>query len=131
MSKYKAPENLVLEEFGGVKLAQNEKEMLLLELFPTVALPYLKNLRAEAFYNEQAEIEEEKQREAAERRAAFDGMSAEEKEEKVLKALYNFEWLSAQDKTEIRQPEWKVSKLDQKTIDMLNREKPKSTLKGE
>ena len=54
VSKYKAPENLVLEEFGGVKLAQNEKEMLLLELFPTVALPYLKNLRAEAFYNEQA-----------------------------------------------------------------------------
>ncbi|RXQ95742.1 carboxylase [Ancylomarina salipaludis] len=131
VSKYKAPENLVLEEFGGVKLAQNEKEMLLLELFPTVALPYLKNLRAEAFYNEQAEIEEEKQREAAERRAAFDSMSAEEKEEKVLRGLYNIEWLSAQDKTEIKQPEWKVSKLDQKTIDMLNREKPKSTLKGE
>ncbi len=131
VSKYKAPENLVLEEFGGVKLAQTEKEMLLLELFPTVALPYLKNLRAEAFYNEQAEIEEQKQKEAAERRAAFDGMSAEEKEEKVLKGLYNFEWLTAQEKTEIEQPEWKVSKLDQKTIDMLNREKPKNKLKGE
>ncbi|MUP15585.1 carboxylase [Ancylomarina euxinus] len=128
VSKYKAPENLTLEEFGGVKLAQNEKEMLLLELFPTVALPYLKNLRAEAYYNEQAEIEEQKQREAAERRAAFDGMTAEQKEEKVLKALYNFEWLSAQESSEIKQPEWKVSKLDQKTIDMLNREKPKSTL---
>lgn len=129
VAKYKAPENLLLEEFGDVKLAQNEKEMLLLELFPTVALPYLKNLRAETFYNEQAEIEEQKQKEAAERRAAFDGMTAEQKEEKVLKALYNFEWLSAQESPEIKQPEWKVSKLDQKTIDMLNSEKPKSKLK--
>ncbi|MGZ2370370.1 hypothetical protein ACXR6G_11325 [Ancylomarina sp. YFZ004] len=125
VSKYKAPENLVLEEFGGVKLAQNEKEMLLLELFPTVALPYLKNLRAEAFYNEQAEIEEQKQKEAAERRAAFDGMTAEQKEEKVLKGLYNIEWLSSHTSPEIKQPEWTVSKLDQKTIDMLNREKVK------
>ena len=128
VTKYKAPENLTLEEFGGVKLAQNEKEMLLLELFPTVALPYLKNLRAEAYYNEQAEIEEQKQKEAAERRAAFDGMTAEQKEEKVLKGLYNIEWLSSQESPEIKQPEWKVSKLDQKNIDMLNREKVKYKL---
>ena len=58
-------------------------------------------------------------------------MTAEQKEEKVLKGLYNIEWLSAQESSEIKQPEWKVSKLDQKTIDMLNREKPKGKLKGE
>jgi len=80
--------------------------------------------------NKQAEIEEKEQREAAERRAAFDGMTSEQKEEKVLKALYNFEWLSAQEDPVIMQPEWKVSKLDQKTIDMLNSEKPKSTLQA-
>ncbi|MRT94554.1 carboxylase [Ancylomarina sp. 16SWW S1-10-2] len=129
VSKYKAPENPVLEEFGGVKLAQNEKEMLLLELFPTVALPYLKNAKAEAFYNEQAEIEEQKQKEAAERRAAFDSMSVEQKEERILKALYNIEWLSEQESLDIKQPEPKVSKLDQKTMDTLTREKPKRTLR--
>ena len=36
-SKYQMQENPVLTEFGGVKLAENEKEVLLLELFPAVA----------------------------------------------------------------------------------------------
>ena len=33
-SKYQMQENPVLTEFGGVKLAENEKEVLLMELFP-------------------------------------------------------------------------------------------------
>lgn len=41
--------NTVLSEFGGVKLAQNEKEELLLELFPAVAKGFLKNLRQVEF----------------------------------------------------------------------------------
>lgn len=41
--------NTVLDEFGGVKLAQNEKEELLLELFPAVAKGFLKNLRQTEF----------------------------------------------------------------------------------
>ena len=40
-SKYKMQPNPVLEEFGGVKLAENEKEVLLLELFPMVAKDFL------------------------------------------------------------------------------------------
>ncbi|WP_018335935.1 biotin/lipoyl-containing protein [Butyricimonas synergistica] len=40
-SKYKMQENPVLTEFGGVKLAENEKEVLLLELFPAVAKTFL------------------------------------------------------------------------------------------
>ncbi|NLA63647.1 MAG: carboxylase, partial [Bacteroidales bacterium] len=44
-SKYKRQDNPKLEEFGGVRLAQNEKEELLLELFPTVGLTYLKGQR--------------------------------------------------------------------------------------
>ena len=36
-SKYQMQENPVLTEFGGVKLAENEKEVLLMELFPAVA----------------------------------------------------------------------------------------------
>ena len=34
-------ENPVLTEFGGVKLAENEKEVLLMELFPAVARNFL------------------------------------------------------------------------------------------
>ncbi len=45
VSQFKEPENPVLEEFGGVKLAQNDEEYLLLELLPAVATGFLKNKR--------------------------------------------------------------------------------------
>lgn len=48
-SKYKAPENPELPEFGGVKLAQNKEEELLLELLPTVATGFLKKRRGEEY----------------------------------------------------------------------------------
>jgi pyruvate carboxylase subunit B len=44
-STYRKQENPVLNELGGVRLAANEKEELLLELFPTVAHTFLKNRR--------------------------------------------------------------------------------------
>ena len=40
-SKYQMQEDPVLTEFGGVKLAENEKEVLLMELFPAVAKNFL------------------------------------------------------------------------------------------
>lgn len=40
-SKYEMQPNPVLQEFGGIKLAENEKEVLLLELFPQVAKNFL------------------------------------------------------------------------------------------
>ena len=46
---YKAPENPALDKFGGLKLAANEEEYLLLELLPTVAKTYLTNLRKKEF----------------------------------------------------------------------------------
>ncbi len=48
---HKTPDNPVLEEFGGVRLAKDEKDMLLLELFPNVATGFLRKKR-EAEYNE-------------------------------------------------------------------------------
>ena len=45
VASYKKPVNPELPEFGGVKLAANEEEMLLLELLPTVAKTYLTNKR--------------------------------------------------------------------------------------
>lgn len=44
-SKYQMQPNPVLEEFGGVHLALNEKDQLLLELFPVVAKDYLTKVR--------------------------------------------------------------------------------------
>lgn len=46
-SKYKMQPNPVLDEYGGVRLAENEKEVLLLELFPMVAKDFLMKQKRE------------------------------------------------------------------------------------
>jgi pyruvate carboxylase subunit B len=45
VNSYRKPANPELPEFGGVKLAQNDEEYLLMELLPAVATGYLKGLR--------------------------------------------------------------------------------------
>ena len=65
VSSYKQPENPVLE--GGVKLAANREEELLLELLPNVAKPFLQKIReAEIAAKKTAEQPEEKVAEKAE-----------------------------------------------------------------
>ena len=49
ISKYQQQPNPELAEAGGVKLAENEKEVLLLELFPLVAKPYLTGVKKAAY----------------------------------------------------------------------------------
>ena len=49
ISKYQQQPNPELPEAGGVLLAENEKEVLLLELFPLVAKPYLTNIKKKAY----------------------------------------------------------------------------------
>ena len=46
---YKPQPNPALEECGGALLAQNEQEVLLLELFPNVAKDFLTNLRKKEY----------------------------------------------------------------------------------
>lgn len=53
VSKYKAPENPVLPELGGCKLAENEEEYLLLQLLPSVANGFLKKRREAEYKIEQ------------------------------------------------------------------------------
>lgn len=55
VTKYKKPENPVLPEYDGVKLASNDEEYLLLELLPTVANGFLKCRRAEEWEKANAE----------------------------------------------------------------------------
>lgn len=54
-SSYKLPENPVLNELGGVKLASNNEEYLLLQLLPNVANGYLRKLRTAEYEKQQAE----------------------------------------------------------------------------
>lgn len=49
MSKYQMQPNPELPEAGGVKLAETEKEVLLLELFPLVAKNYLTMVKKQAY----------------------------------------------------------------------------------
>lgn len=57
VSNYKKQENPILENCGNVKLAENEKEELLLELFPSVATTFLRN-KKEAEYAKKHKSEE-------------------------------------------------------------------------
>lgn len=54
-STYRKPENPVLPELGGVKLASNDEEYLLLELLPNVATGFLRNRRTEEYQAKAAE----------------------------------------------------------------------------
>jgi pyruvate/oxaloacetate carboxyltransferase len=92
MDEYKKQENPTLDQFGGVPLAANEKEELLLELFPAVANNFLFN-RIEKVHEARIQaIEEEKQRELAKARDAYNKLSEEEKSRKIEEGLYNFPW---------------------------------------
>lgn len=59
-SKYERQENPTLDEYGGVKVAQNEKDELLLELFPAVGLTYLKNKRKDQYETTNKTVEKQK-----------------------------------------------------------------------
>jgi pyruvate/oxaloacetate carboxyltransferase len=67
-SKHQMQPNPVLEQCGGVKLAKNEKEILLLELFPMVAKDFLTKTKCSKYTAEVAlkEAEVAAEREAAE-----------------------------------------------------------------
>jgi|GEM_PF-17322 len=120
VSQYKAPVNPVLLEFGGVKLAQNEKEELLLALFPQVATNYLKAKREDAYLEIVEEQERIKNAKIEKKRAAFLALSPEEREEILLKGLYNYAWTESKEE-EIKQPEEKLSELDKKMIEELKK----------
>jgi pyruvate/oxaloacetate carboxyltransferase len=96
---YKKQENPVFEEYGGVKLALNEKEELLLELFPTVATEYLKKRMEDTYLEEIHRVEEEKQKKLQEEKQKYNVLSPEEKQKRLLDGLYNYEWSSADGET--------------------------------
>jgi len=64
-SKYVKPENPAVAELGGMPLAKNNEEYLLLELLPAVATKFLRNRRNEEYAAAHAEEEARKAAEEA------------------------------------------------------------------
>jgi len=91
---YKKQENTIFEEYGDMKLADNEKDELLLELFPTVARDFLQKCVEEKYTENIHQIEEEKRRKAREAREAYDRLSPQEKRDRLLEGLYSWHELS-------------------------------------
>lgn len=56
VSKYQMQPNPTLDDCGGVSLAGNEKEVLLLELFPAVAKDYLTKIKREAYQKAHGDV---------------------------------------------------------------------------
>jgi oxaloacetate decarboxylase alpha subunit/pyruvate carboxylase subunit B len=96
---YKKQVNPVFEEYGGVKLALNEKEELLLELFPSLATEYLKKRMEDTYLEEIHRVEEEKSKKLEEEKQKYNILSPEEKQKRLLDGLYNYEWSSADGET--------------------------------
>jgi oxaloacetate decarboxylase alpha subunit/pyruvate carboxylase subunit B len=96
---YKKQENPVFEEYGGVKLALNEKEELLLELFPSVTRDYLKRRMEDTYLAEIHRVEEEKRKKLEEEKHKYDILSPEAKQKRLLDGLYNYEWQSSEGET--------------------------------
>lgn len=91
---YKKPENPILDELGGLKLADNEKDELLLELFPMVAKDFLYK-KAEKLYLEEIKAEEDKIREQIlKEKEEYLNLTPEQKQERLLKGLYDYHWTS-------------------------------------
>ncbi|MEE4178674.1 MAG: carboxylase [Bacteroides sp.] len=91
---YKKQDNPVLEEFGGVHLAQNEKEELLLELFPSVATTFLSNQIEQRHLAGIRALQEEKRRKYEAEKAEYEKLSPEEKEKRLQEGLYSYKWTS-------------------------------------
>jgi pyruvate/oxaloacetate carboxyltransferase len=85
---YVAPENPPIKEFNEEKIAQTEQDMLLLELFPAVAKPFLTGCLQLKYDKIKAE-EAERYRKA---RAEYEAMSEEEKTARLMKGLYEYPW---------------------------------------
>lgn len=77
VSQYKKPENPELPEYGGVSLAKNNEEYLLLELLPSVANTFLRNQRAAEYAAAKSAEEESQKRSAVEEKVVEEPITGE------------------------------------------------------
>jgi pyruvate/oxaloacetate carboxyltransferase len=90
-SNYKKQDNPSFPQYGeDVKLAMDEKEELLLELFPNVANKFL-NDKVERIYGQKIKDEElKKQEEFEAEQKKYLSLTEEEKEARLLEGLYHY-----------------------------------------
>jgi pyruvate/oxaloacetate carboxyltransferase len=90
-ANYEKQPNPTFPQYGeNVKLASNEKEELLLELFPTVANKFLKDKVDRIYGTKLKETELEKQRAYEAERQKYLDLSSEEKQSRLIEGLYNW-----------------------------------------
>lgn len=125
VNKHEAPENPLLEEAGGILLAENTKEELLLDLFPSVATKYLKDKKVKAYQEKIWAAEENVRQEYEDKRSAFKELTEQEKHELLIKGLYNMKWTSSS-AAEINEPTHEeITTMERKYFDKIMQEKPK------
>ncbi|MDI3528064.1 MAG: pyruvate carboxylase subunit [Tenuifilum sp.] len=90
-SNYKKQPNPYFPEYGdNVKLASNEKEELLLELFPTVAEKYLRNKIVSHYETLKRQKEEEEQRKLLEEKQKYYSMTEEQRWKRLMEGLQKY-----------------------------------------
>ena len=94
VGEYKKPENPVLAEFGHEPLARNEKEELLLELFPNVAHTFLFKKAEKNYMETLRAMQEEKRMQYESERAEYEKLTPEEREKRLQEGLYGYTWTS-------------------------------------
>lgn len=94
---YKKQDNPVFYEYGDVKLAADEREELLLELFPLVAIQFLRNRVEQRYLEEIHRVEEEKRAKFEAEKLAYEKLTPEEKQQRLLDGLYHYNWTSDDD----------------------------------
>ncbi len=101
---YKKPDNpIVCYETDTRKLAENEHEMLLLELFPSVATGYLRQKKENEMLRIRQEIEAEQRQAQEEKRRRYESLSPEQKRKRLEMGLSGYmDWGSIEDHPDIR-----------------------------
>ena len=111
-SSYIKPTNpVVCYETDTRKLAENEQEMLLLELFPSVAMGYLRQKKENEMLQIRLEVEAEQQRILNEKRNKYNSLTPEQKRKRLEKGLAGYvDWGSIEDHPDIRKFEEELYK---------------------
>lgn len=94
IDSYRKQPNPELEHAGERLLAENEKEELLLELFPQVAATYLREFKEKEFRLLQMDEEMKRLKEHLAEKSAYDRLSPEEKKRRLIDGLYSYHWRS-------------------------------------
>lgn len=99
-SNYQKQLNPVFPELGNRRLAENEKDELLLELFPNVAAQFLKKRLEDSYGKEIAAEMQRQEEEHLKAKLEYESLSPEQKKERLLEGLYNYNWFSFMDNDE-------------------------------